>query len=460
MVVAAALFLLGAAYGPFRPARAAMDMFLKIDDIKGESTDDKHKDEIEVLSWSWGMDRTGSTYPGGGGGAGVVSFRDMAFTKSMDRSSPLLFLRTADGKMLHEATLTLRHTGANPLEFFRVTMGEVLVTSFALSADARGASPRPLETLVLYPSKLTFFYTPDGSGIEPPRVTNPGPRTNAEGDSVSLQIVATSHVPLTYGATNLPPGLSIDPATGLIGGTIQFGAAGTYTVVVTATDGGGLQGSAGFLWTVTHTNRVPALTGPGDRAGLEGDVVSLQVTASDPDGDPLGYVAQGLPAVLSIDAATGLISGTIAAGAAGTYPATVTVTDPGLLAASASFNWTVTLGLPRIAGVVASKGWASPGVLYLDVAFTNSGTGHARNLVLKTVVPRTLMGTGAVTYNTLLSPPLPFTVGNLNVGASTTVRFHLNVPATVNRFSVTEGGSVQNVRGAAFNFSIGQAVIP
>jgi len=80
--------------------------------------------------------------------------------------------------------------------------------------------------------------------------------------------------------------------------------------------------------------------------------------------------------------------------------------------------------------------------------------------VVKTVVPRTLMGTGVVTYDASLSPALPLPMGDLNVGAATTVRFYFNVPATVTRFSITEGGSVQDVRGTTFNYSTGQALIP
>ena len=68
----------------------ASDIFAKIGDIKGESLDDKHKDEIEVLSWSWGVTNAGATTAGGGGGAGKASFHDLSFTHKIDKASPVL----------------------------------------------------------------------------------------------------------------------------------------------------------------------------------------------------------------------------------------------------------------------------------------------------------------------------------------------------------------------------------
>jgi Putative Ig domain len=175
----------------------------------------------------------------------------------------------------------------------------------------------------------------------PPVVTNPGNQTNSEGDTVSLQIVATDPDEdiLSYSASGLPPGLGINSGTGLISGTLPYTAAGVYSVTVTASDGS-LSDSASFTWTVLNTNRPPVVTNPGNQTNTEGDVVSLSVTATDPDGDPLSYSASGLPPNLTINSTTGLISGTLAAGSAGSYPVTVTASD-GSLSGSASFTWTV-----------------------------------------------------------------------------------------------------------------------
>ena len=82
----------------------ASDIFAKIGDIKGESADDKHKDEIEVLSFSWGV--ANATIGGGGGGAGRATFHDLSFTHTIDKASPRLLQACATGSHLPEATIT------------------------------------------------------------------------------------------------------------------------------------------------------------------------------------------------------------------------------------------------------------------------------------------------------------------------------------------------------------------
>jgi hypothetical protein len=121
---------------------------------------------------------------------------------------------------------------------------------------------------------------------------------------------------------------------------------------------------------------------------------------------------------------------------------------------------TVVLGTPRITGFVAAKGLDPSGAYYVDVRLTNTGTGNARNLKITTINPRMLSGTGTVSYNSSLSPPLPVTVGNLDAGISATFRLFLGVPSTVTKFSVTEGGPVQDVLGTNYNYSTAQAVYP
>ncbi len=460
-VVAAGLglCLLGLSLAGAWPAGAALNIFLKIDGIPGESHDEKHKGEIDVLAWSWAVEVPASiSY--GGGAAAAPKYSPLVVKKSVDKASPSLFLSAAKGDHIKSAVLTVRALGGNQLEFYKITLGDVLVASVA---EGGAGNTLPAEEIALDYGTLSYFYTPTGSGIEPPQVVYPGTQTSAEGDTVALQIttVAPYVESVTFSALGLPPGLAISPTTGLITGTLPYDAAGAYGVTIYATDPGGLRGATRFTWIVTNTNRAPQIAGVDNQANLEGDAVSLQAVASDPDGDALAYAATGLPPGLTLDPSTGLISGAISPLAAGTYSVTVTVSDPGALTASAGFTWTVTLGQPRISGVVASKGWmSSPGVMFVDVTLKNTGTGHARNAFVKTVVPRTLMGTGVITYDASISPALPLPVGDLNVGASTTVRFYFNIPATVTRFSITEGGSVQDVRGTIFNYSTGQALIP
>ncbi|MBI2204319.1 MAG: putative Ig domain-containing protein [Candidatus Rokubacteria bacterium] len=177
-----------------------------------------------------------------------------------------------------------------------------------------------------------------------PRVTNPGDQTSAEGASASLQITATDPDAdgLSYTATGLPAGLAIVGTTGAITGTLGYEVAGTYAVTVTVIDGKGGTGTTSFTWTVTDVNRAPALSPVAAQTSDEGGSVSLAVSAADDDGDALTYAASGLPPGVSIDPATGAVTGTLGYAAAGTYEVTIEVTDGKGGSASAGFTWTVT----------------------------------------------------------------------------------------------------------------------
>ena len=106
------------------------DMFMKIDDIKGESVDASHKDEIEVLSWSWSATQSGSAHSGTGGGSGKVSVKDLSFTKYADKSSPMLFKLCCNGKHFQSAQLTIRKAGGSkPVEYIKIKLKDGLVSS-------------------------------------------------------------------------------------------------------------------------------------------------------------------------------------------------------------------------------------------------------------------------------------------------------------------------------------------
>jgi len=109
---------------------ALVDYFLKIDGIEGESHDDKHKGEIDLLSWSWGESQQGTFSGGGGGGAGKVSMQDFHFVMKVNKSSPKLLLGCATGEHIKKAVLTCRKAGKEQQEYLKITFSDVLVSSF------------------------------------------------------------------------------------------------------------------------------------------------------------------------------------------------------------------------------------------------------------------------------------------------------------------------------------------
>jgi hypothetical protein len=168
-------------------------------------------------------------------------------------------------------------------------------------------------------------------------------QTSAENSVISLQLVGTDADAdtLSYGATNLPGGLSINAATGRISGTLTFTSAGSYIVTATVSDGSLLTASQTFTWTVTNVNRPPTLTQPTNQTSAENATISLQLAGSDPDGNALSYSATGLPPGLALNPSTGLISGKLTLSSAGTYTVSATVSDASLTN-SKTFTWTVT----------------------------------------------------------------------------------------------------------------------
>lgn len=143
----------------------ATDMFLKLGDVKGESQDDKHKDEIDVLAWSWGMSQSGTMHLGGGGGSGTVNVQDLSFTKYVDKATPNLIMGNCNGQHFDEALLTVRKAGKTAVEYIKIKMKKVIITS--LSTGGSGGEDRLTENVTLNFSEFKVEYTPqkdDGSG--------------------------------------------------------------------------------------------------------------------------------------------------------------------------------------------------------------------------------------------------------------------------------------------------------
>jgi type VI secretion system secreted protein Hcp len=146
----------------------AMDQFLKIADVKGEARDHKHKDEIDVLAWSWGMSNSGTSHMGGGAGAGKVNVQDISVTKYIDKASTVLMNSCAVGKHHKEATLVVRKAGEKPLEYVKIKMTDVMITS--ISTGGSGGEDRLTENVTLNFAKVNVEYVAqkaDGSGEAP-----------------------------------------------------------------------------------------------------------------------------------------------------------------------------------------------------------------------------------------------------------------------------------------------------
>jgi type VI secretion system secreted protein Hcp len=135
---------------------AAFDYFLKLDGIPGESTDAKHKGEIDVLAWSWGLSQEGGSPGGGGGGAGRVKIENISIQKLVDLASPLLLSFSATGKHISDGTLTTRKAGKAAGEFLLFKMSNVVVTSVQVAASQDGNAPT--ESITLNFGKVEFDY--------------------------------------------------------------------------------------------------------------------------------------------------------------------------------------------------------------------------------------------------------------------------------------------------------------
>lgn len=136
---------------------AAVDYFLKIDGIDGESQDAKHKGEIDLQSFSWGASNTGSHAAGGGGGAGKVQMQDFHFTMRVNKATPKLMLACASGEHIKKAVLTCRKAGKEQQEFVKVTFSDLLVSSYQTGGSG-GADVLPTESISLNFAKVELEY--------------------------------------------------------------------------------------------------------------------------------------------------------------------------------------------------------------------------------------------------------------------------------------------------------------
>lgn len=148
------------------PTTSHSDFFLKLEDIKGESTDDKHKGEIDLVGFSFGAFQPGAAASvGSGSGAGKVSFSEVVVTKLMDAASAKLMVACASGQHFKEATLTLRKAGGSQVEYATISLKQVLVSGYEAGGGTSepeavvGKFTLPVETIKLNFAHITFKYT-------------------------------------------------------------------------------------------------------------------------------------------------------------------------------------------------------------------------------------------------------------------------------------------------------------
>lgn len=136
----------------------AVDMFLELDGIKGETVDKayKSKNAMDILAWSWGVSNTGTFHHGSGGGAGKANFQDISITKYIDLATPNLMLHCANGKHIVKGTLVVRKAGENPLEYLKISLDKILVSAY--STGGSGAEERLTENVTLNFAKVKVEY--------------------------------------------------------------------------------------------------------------------------------------------------------------------------------------------------------------------------------------------------------------------------------------------------------------
>jgi type VI secretion system secreted protein Hcp len=136
----------------------ATDIFAKIGDIKGESLDAKHKDELEVLSWSWGVSQSGSATSGTGQAQGKANFNAFSFTHHLDKASPVLMKACATGEHIKEATITVRKAGKGQQEFLIIKMNDVMITGIHMNNSGEAAAT--VEGVAMEFAKVDLEYKP------------------------------------------------------------------------------------------------------------------------------------------------------------------------------------------------------------------------------------------------------------------------------------------------------------
>ena len=135
----------------------AVDMFLEIKEVPGESSKKSHEGQIDIVSFSFGAVQHGSFARGGpGGGSGKAEFHDISIVKEVDKSSPKLFQACAAGTHFPKSTIYVRKAGDKPLEYYKVELSDLIVSSVQNSGSASGDAV--MESVTLNCAKINFTY--------------------------------------------------------------------------------------------------------------------------------------------------------------------------------------------------------------------------------------------------------------------------------------------------------------
>ena len=373
---------------PFFPLGGAIDMFLRLNGIEGESTDKSYPKQMEVLAWSWGASNSGSTHYGGGTGVGKVSVQDMSLTKYVDKASPALLLKTMNGGHITDGTLTVRKAGATPAAYLQYDFEDILVT--ALSTGGSGGEDRLTENIVLNFDKVTkTYFITDLAGVTRGSSTaywtvstNLGGGTNDQGTSntnlaPTLSALAGTSTPedtakvvaftlgdgeTAAGALTLTRGSdnqTLVPTANIVFGgsgtsrtatiTPAANAIGSANITIIVTDAGGLTATRTFLLTVTSVNDAPTITTvpaqttdfnvPVDVSVTVGDVdSSINTVTLSATAEPAGFLASGTD--LTGSGAVRTFRLTPVTGVSGNTTVTLTASD-GTATSQTTFSFTI-----------------------------------------------------------------------------------------------------------------------
>lgn len=144
---------------------AAVDYFLKIDGIEGDSQDASHRGEIQLSSWTWGASNSGTMQFGGGGG-GRAQMDNFDFAMRVNKATPKLVQKLFSGEHITKAVLTCRKGGKKPQEYLKITFEDIIVASYR-TGGSQGDDAIPDESISLNFAKLNFEYREQKSSGKP-----------------------------------------------------------------------------------------------------------------------------------------------------------------------------------------------------------------------------------------------------------------------------------------------------